>query len=220
MRLAALVTAALALFGCAADVVIEPESGPCTNPRTFHVVSDRWHTGLVVQREDLIAHLPTLADDFEGAKMLEVGWGDAQFYQAKEGNDALALRAIAWPTDAVVHVFGVREHPSVSFRNSQVIELKVSNKGYERLVRILSETFARNGDERTRRLGPGHYGTSYFYSATGTFHAFNTCNTWAARTIAASGYPLADTSIITADSLLSQLRATEASGYDCANVNQ
>jgi hypothetical protein len=120
---------------------------------------------------------------------------------------SLALRAVLYPTDAVLHVVAIPERDlRTYFPGSTVVTVAVPQSGYERLLDHLVETFARTPDGGLIGLEPGLYGRSRFYRAEGWFDSSNTCNTWVARAVAATGYPLRNTAMITADGLLNALR--------------
>jgi len=55
-------------------------------------------------------------------------------------------------------------------------------------------------------LGPGLYGSSRFYRAVGTFHAFNVCNHWIAGLLDAAGVPTAPVLATLPPGLLIDLR--------------
>jgi hypothetical protein len=87
------------------------------------IVSHGWHTCVVVSAQDLYAHVPALQIRFPAANWLELGWGDAGFYQADEISAAIALDALFWPDPAVVHVVGftpaaLRKRPLASCSRS------------------------------------------------------------------------------------------------------
>ena len=195
----------LALSGCTALPADSPATAPCEAQRVFYVVSHGWHTGVVVNRQDLVDLVPGLAQSFGDEKYLEIGWGDARFYQSPTGTFQLALQAILWPTSTVLHVVGLPVMPQAYFRGSEIVEVTVPEAGYERLLMYIARGFTRTADNDVIRLGPGLYGKSGFYRAEGTFHAFNTCNTWVAKAIAESGYPINSTGRVTAEAVMSQL---------------
>ena len=189
--------------------------GSCEPQREFNIVSHGWHTGVVIRARDLEERLPELAPTFSAASLVELGWGDAAFYRAPEPTVSLALRAVLYPTAAVLHVVAI---PSSELRGhfpgSTVVTLTVPESGYERLLDYLVETFARTSDGGLVAREPGLYGRSRFYRAEGWFHAFNTCNTWVARAVASTGYPLRNTAVVTADGVLNELRqATDTPCY-------
>ena len=180
---------------------------PCQRGQAFSVVSHGWHTGVVVGARDLEKRLPELAASLSGASKVEVGWGDAAFYRAPEPTVSLALRAILYPTDTVLHVVSIpgadlRTH----FPDSTVVTLMVSESGYDGLLDYIVDTFARTPDGHVIPLERGLYGRSRFYRAEGWFDSSNTCNTWVARAVAASEYPLRTTAVVTAEGLLNVLR--------------
>ena len=51
-------------------------------PVVVHVLSHGWNTGIVVKTADLAGRIPRLGERFRGYEHLEIGWGDAGFYQA------------------------------------------------------------------------------------------------------------------------------------------
>ncbi len=184
-------------------------------PRIFFVVKHGWHAGLVVKRSDLAGQVPALGSDFPGARYLEIGWGDARYYQTTDPSMALALRAALWPTDSVLHVVGFSGAPAHVFPASEVVPVCVGAAAHNRLLNFIAETFERRPDGTIDGLGKGLYGTSRFYSARGTFHALNNCNTWAAEAIAASGLPVSGRTTFTAGGVVSRLRRDGQAAYPC-----
>jgi len=193
------------LIGCTAPSPPPAPMTACETPRVFYVVSHGWHTGVVISREDFIGIAPELADDFRSGRYLEIGWGDEQFYQAPVFNLSLALRALLWPTATVLHVAALPDLPQDYFPTSEVVKITVPPAGYANLLAFVADSFERTASNGIIPLGPGLYGASRFYRAQGVFHAGNTCNTWVAKALAATGYPLADLETITATGLLSHL---------------
>ena len=200
--------------GCAANEV-SPQNVPGEEQRrVFQVVKHGWHVGIVVDQDDMASWLTSLGEDFYGAEHLEIGWGDARFYQAAEPSAGLALRAALWPTESVMHIVGFSGDATRYFQASEVIDICVSRSEYARMLEFVVESFERRPDGQVIPLGPGLYGTSRFYRARGSFHLFNTCNTWVARAVAATGKPVS-TRIITAGELVSQLRRNGRDRFAC-----
>ncbi len=202
------------IAGCATREV-SPRTAPEEEQRqVFQVVKHGWHVGIVVDQDDMASRMPQLGADFSGAAHLEIGWGDARFYQADEPSAGLALRAALWPTASVMHVVGFSGDPARYFSASEVVDVCVRRSEYVRLLDFIRESFERGPQGEVLPLGPGLYGTSRFYRARGSFHLFNTCNTWAARAVAATGTPVA-TRIVTAGALFSQLRRNGRDRFAC-----
>ena len=161
---------ALLLAACAH----QPSEKVCQPTRTLYVVSHGWHSGVVVERAELQKRLPGLQAGNE--KYLEVGWGEERFYQAKETSAAMALRAVLKPNPSVLHVVSFSSTPRSQFAQSEVSEVRTDEAGYGAALDAIAGTFK----PQLERLGPSLYGQGWFYRAEGSFHLFNTCNTWVA----------------------------------------
>ncbi len=205
------------LAGCTATSTEPAAAMKCEAPRTFYVVSHGWHTGLIVDRRDLIQRVPELKTDFGGVKFLEVGWGDQRFYRAQTVNFSLALWAVLFPTSSVLHIVEVPVSPRHYFSGSEVVEVSVPQTGYGKLLDFVAGSFSRTSSNDVMKLGRGLYGESRFYHAVGRFHAFNTCNTWVAEAIGATGYPISK-GTITVRGLMSQLGPSSIVETKCYSV--
>jgi uncharacterized protein (TIGR02117 family) len=157
------------LLGACAQVPVEDA---CTGERTLYVVSHGWHSGIVVERADLVARLPSL--EIGQGRHVEVGWGEERFYQARETTVGMALGAVLRPNASVVQVVPFAEPPRRYFAGSEVVEVRTDEAGYAAALDFIAATFK----PQLERLGPSLYGTGGFYRAEGSFHLFNTCNTW------------------------------------------
>ena len=184
------------------------DTGPYT--RLIHVTSNGWHTAIVVPAPALVAMgaIPEL-EDFSGAAFLEFGWGDRTYYPANEKTLGMTLSAALVSTPAVMHV-ARHQAPPRNDSGYEVISVGLTEKGFRRLAKTLAAEFERPVDGRAEAISRGLYPHSYFYRAHGDFHLFNTCNTWTARMLSASGVALSPSGIVTADKLMSRLRAALA----------
>jgi uncharacterized protein (TIGR02117 family) len=185
-----LVLAACGMEPASPPLVKLPPSSSGEAAYTIAVTSNGWHSGIVLARADLPPHRIPEADDLSGARFLEFGWGDAEFYPAKETTLAMALRAGLMPTPAVVHMAGLSVPPARRYPGAEVISLTVDAGGMTRLIDFIDASFNRQGRARATSSGPGLYADSRFYPAHGRFHLFNTCNTWTARALAAAGFDI------------------------------
>jgi uncharacterized protein (TIGR02117 family) len=205
------------IAGCPAALTEAANATECETPRTVYVVSHGWHTGLVVDRRDLMDRVPQLGTDFGKVKYLEVGWGDQRFYQAETVKFGLALRAVLFPTSSVLHIVEVPDSPRHYFSGSEVVEVSVPQTGYGKLLDFVAGSFIRTSSNDVMKLGRGIYGESRFYRAEGRFHAFNTCNTWVAKAIGATGYPISK-GTITVRGLMSQLDPSSKVETNCYSI--
>ena len=176
------------LHGCAALQPISPDAAAaCQSPRTLFLVSHGWHTGIVVERRDLARLVPSLAGDIGEEGAVEIGWGEERFYQARQTSVGMALRAVLQPNPSVLQVVPLPRPARDYFQHSDVAAIEVEDEGYRALVAFVAESFTRTPAQDVIRLSPSLYGSGWFYRAEGSFHAFNTWNTWVARALAKAG---------------------------------
>ena len=169
------------------------------------VVSNGWHSGIVLARADVPeAIIPEVAD-LPHARFFEFGWGDAEFYPAREGGTWLALRA-AFPGPAVLHLAGLTDHPARIWPNVTILPFAVDADGLRSLLGFLRQSFDRAGAGRATVTAGGIYPFSLFYPATGRFHVFNNCNTWTAQALTAMGLGTPLGGVNTAGDLISRIR--------------
>ncbi len=121
----------------------------------------------------------------------------------------MGIRALFWPTDSVLHVAALQTDPIEYFNNNKVVKLKLSKTGFIKLVEYIDNSFTLNEQREVVKLGNGLYGTSRFYRAKDTFHLFNNCNTWSAKAIQSSGYPINSCCVFTSDNIMNNLKQDE-----------
>ncbi|MGH8711286.1 MAG: DUF2459 domain-containing protein [Burkholderiales bacterium] len=174
--------------------------------RSVYLVSHGWHTGIVLKRAEVPRAIWPEADDFSGAEYLEVGWGDRDYYQAREFDAWLGVKAIFWPTPSVLHIVGFNDAVESYFPTSDIIRVELSARGFERLCGYIHDSYARDAAGQTIRLGPSLYGDGRFYLSREKFHLFNTCNVWTARGLRAAGLPVTPFFSLTTGQVMSQAR--------------
>lgn len=174
----------------------------------MRVVSNGWHTAIVVARADLMAtDLLPEAGDFPDASFVEFGWGDRVYYPAGKKTFGMALETAVTATPAVMHMAGLARPPELTYADAEVVPVALSQAGFRRLAGAIAGDFERPEGKRAAPVSRGLYPDSYFYNARGAFHLFNTCNTWTARMLRAAGMNLSPSGIVTADELVARLRA-------------
>ncbi len=208
--LASLIIFSIALLsGCTEPVsAFYPPDPNRTDNKTVYIVNHGLHTGIVLPKKDADPYMHSF-DDFKSARYLEIGWGDETYYQTEKETLWMGIRALLWPTNSVLHVAALQTDPVTYFSNSEVVQLKLSKTGFIRLVEFIDNSFALNKKKQIIKLGSGHYGTSRFYRAEGTFHLFNNCNTWSARAIRSSGFPISSFYVFTGGNVMYQLKQDE-----------
>jgi uncharacterized protein (TIGR02117 family) len=195
--------------GCESKVVRPnaPASSHAT-PQAIYVANHGWHTGVIIPAREINREMPVLKDRFGDAEYYEFGWGDAKFYQAGEISFGLGVRALCWPTDAILHVVALPNDPQTYFSTSEVATLFITKQGYDRLREFIRLSFARDSLGNTQTTGRGIYGDSHFFRAEGKFFLTNTCNKWTAKAIKSAGLNIPVTFRFTAGSIMKYLHQT------------
>lgn len=174
--------------------------GGVENP--VYVASHGWHTGFIIPAGPLRKSIPELGRRFGGSGYIEIGWGDRGFYQAEKITADLAIRAIFWPTESVVHAVAVPTDPVAFFPNSELEELRLGEEELSSLLEFISGSLYRDGGGDIMPLGKGLYGDSQFYRGVGDYHLMNTCNKWTAKGLMSAGMDISPTFKLTAGSIM------------------
>src|SRR5262249_39492465 len=74
---------------------------------SIFVVTHHWHTGIAVSIADVPAGRWPAASVFAGAELVEVGWGDRDFWMAPQETIGLAVKAALAPEASVPRGGGV-----------------------------------------------------------------------------------------------------------------
>ena len=191
-----------ALFGCTSLQNVQFPPAPDEPSKTIYLVSHGWHAGIVVKRADIPPGIWAQHNDFPEAEYLEVGWGDQDYYMTLDPHLGITVKAGLLPTASVLHVVGFRGPVTRYFPQHEVIRIDLSEAGFERICRYLEHSYARNADGLSPPLGPSLYGDGRFYLSRETYHAFNTCNVWAARALHDAGCPITPAGTLTVDTLM------------------
>lgn len=191
-------------------IVLLAVSPVAAGARTVQAVSIGWHVGLAFAAEDLDpAAFPEIAD-FPDARWIEVGWGDAAFYQDPDPSLTTMLEAALVPTPAVLHLVGMPAHPARYLPEAEVMAIPLDEAQFTRLVSYVSGTVDRGGRPRVEAIGAGLYPVSRFYPALGEFSLERTCNTWTAQGLAAAGLQIDPAGVVRASTLMARIRAALA----------
>jgi uncharacterized protein (TIGR02117 family) len=193
--------------GCAASV-----NGACPvdarEPAlTIYLVSHGWHVGIVVNTADIPDDVRLVHQDFSNADYLEIGWGDRDFYQTPRPHLGIALKAIFLPTPSVLHIVAFNDSVAAYFPHSEIIRIRLSDAGFQRLIRYIAASYDRDSAGNLIPSGVGLYGVSQFYRSQETYHLFRTCNVWTARVLYTAGCPVRPFLAITGDNLMSQVQS-------------
>ena len=190
------------LAACAGHALPPPETAP---GEPVYVVSNGWHTGVVVEGERLPPGRWPQRAAFGRHRYLEVGWGDRDAYLADRITPGLAFRAAFASRGSALLVAAFDEPIPERFRGIEVVELRLSARALDGLAGFIEASHTADADGRPVRIASGWTGSSAFYLARGRFHILNTCNSWTARALQAAGLPLWPALTLTAHHLMQQV---------------
>ena len=199
-----LLGAALFLSACAGPIreLYPPQPGSEVN--RIYVVRQGWHAGIALRREDIPPAIWPQIRDFPDVEYLEVSWGDADYYPAPDPTLGMLLKAALVPTRSVLHVHGFEGPVEEYFPVSDIVEIALSEAGFEQLCRFIAQTYAIT-DKGADGVKEGLYLNSRFYPARPTFHIFRTCNTWVAQALRTAGCPITPFYALTAGNVIWQV---------------
>ena len=180
--------------------------GDGKNVRTVFIVHDAWHAAIVIKKTDIPALVLPELRDFPSAEYLEFSWGDRDYFPAPDGGLGLALKAAFWSSGSILHVVGFKDAVQNAYPSAEIIEIPLSEEGFQRLVKFLSDTFSRPHPPAPAEARPGLFSNGRFYAAEGKFSLLRTCNTWVAEALSAAGLPIRPGYVITAANLSDRLR--------------
>lgn len=150
---------------------------------------------------------PRLKGSSHDTGHIEIGWGDKGFCQARKITAGLAVRAICWPTESVIHAVAVPGSPPEYFPTSELVQLSLDDKDFVSLVQFIAASFRRDAEGKIIPLGKGLYGDSQFYEGSGSYHLMNTCNKWTAKGIRRAGVDISPTFKLTAGSVMGSVKS-------------
>lgn len=173
--------------------------------RFVWVVRHGFHSRLALRRADVDAALWPESRAFGDVEYLEVGWGDRDFYPKPDPSLWDALDTVVRRTPAALHVGGFDPEPPRFLPDRPIVRIPVSERGLRALARFIHDAYARDATDRPVPIRPGYYARSWFYEATGRYHALtHNSNHWAAEALRVAGVPVDPATATTAGALLSQ----------------
>lgn len=193
----------LVLSGCSTRPrVVETTEITAPSAARVYVVRQGWHTGFVIPSQLIQSRLPELADRFGETPYMEFGWGDRAYYQSANKSLGITLRAVLWPTDAIVFTRAIPEPPGEYYPDARVETLCLNNRQFALLVTFIENSFYRDTTNDIVFSQDGLLENSLFFKGTGGYSLFNTCNTWTARGLRSAEFRISPAFKIQAGSIM------------------
>lgn len=174
-------------------------------PVPVYIVSHGWHVGIAIEQE-YIKHLLPDHPQMPDASILKFGWGDGKYYTDHDAGFGLMMRAAVIPTRSVIHVVGMDVPIERYFSSSRIVKVQVSKEGAEKMGEFIAERFRAGPDGSILYAADGLYTNSEFFKANGYYFVPKTSNTWTARTLRQTGFPITPFYAITSGNVIQQAR--------------
>jgi Protein of unknown function (DUF2459) len=182
-----------------------PSRGDCV---LLHMWSNGFHSDLGVAAS-LFPEDHPLRRLFPHATTFLIGWGDQAFYYSDGTNLWLGLDALIPPSPSVMHVAWNARDASRYLGPNDDTDVAVSREGAAALVAYYDRALVLDARGNPIITSPGKLvGRSYFLRTRGSFHLFNVCNQWLARSLRAAGIDVNARAAWLAGGLISQVRET------------
>ena len=164
----------------------------------IYLIKQYWHTAIAIQYTDIDVTIFPEAVLFENFEIIDIGWGDAEFYQHPGFDSGLAFKALFYNTPSTLRIEGIGIPKKTYFDISEiVISLQITHDQLEKILTFVSSTVYRDDGGNPILLSEQGLGRVKFLKAHGYYNLFNTCNTWLARCLVSAGIKITDDIILT-----------------------
>jgi uncharacterized protein (TIGR02117 family) len=186
----------------AADWACDTTKSSC---KSVFIVHGGWHAAIVLHTDDVSPAMVPEIFDFPQVRFIEFSWGDKDYFPDPHAGPFTAIKAAFWSSGSVLHLVGFAEDIARFYPGAEIIALQFAASAYGKLASYLSETFSRAEPSVAASSRKGLYPYSRFYPAKRQFGLWNTCNTWVAEALAAGGFPISPSFVITAGQLSEEI---------------
>ncbi len=173
---------------------------------SVYLVKENWHTGLMIPVNDFTKKTLPVLSHFDDFQYVDIGWGDAQFYQSPGFNIFLALNAILPPTPSVIRIDGYK------FPIERVIQWRefairfiLTKDMFLRMADFINQSFQYNADNEVIISSKEESNSIIYFKSVHYYYFARTCNTWAAEAIQSAGIGIDTFGLVTAKQLYYKL---------------
>jgi uncharacterized protein (TIGR02117 family) len=180
-------------FSVSKDLIVDKEGF-----HKIYYIKQNWHTAIVFNIDEIDSILFREYNSFKEYNLIDIGWGDEEFYQYPGFDSGLAFKALFYANPSTLRVEGVNLSMEEYFKLSEiVIELDVSEEQFNGICNYINNSFYLSEDGDTIILSQRGEEKIIFYKANGSYHLFNTCNTWLAKGLNEAGLEIEENVVLT-----------------------
>ncbi|MFW6222415.1 MAG: DUF2459 domain-containing protein [Bacteroidota bacterium] len=175
---------------------------------TVYVAQHAWHTGIVLKTSEISPEMCPGIAKYKKYSYIDISWGDEFYYQHIDPGIGLALRAVLFPTTAVIKYTGIRSSVKHYYKHSNLMQIVLDSGQFNSLCMYISKSFQR--DSLNRIILSTAYGKAeHFYLAKRKYHLFRTCNTWVIKAFEKAGLKINSFFVLTSGQLFRRLKKLE-----------
>jgi uncharacterized protein (TIGR02117 family) len=201
VRFLSLIIVGYCLSGCATVPLNSPVP---VGSAKLYVVGRGWHTDIGLPTNEISSPLATLEHGFPGVRFMVFGFGERQYYMARNAGSGETLGAL-FPSKSAILLTALNAAPDRAFANYQVVTLHLPQQSIDRVAAALWDAFERDSAGNAVRLAGGPYPGSVFFASRETYDALDTCNTWTARMLSKGGIPVDPRGVLFATQVMQQV---------------
>lgn len=176
--------------------------------RIIYIINYSWHTGFVIPVDSSLAANMPVIKNFNGYKYIDIGWGDRDFYQLEEFKLYEGLKALLVPTPAALRFEGYTLTIEETAKYvDRVNEIKLDEEKYKRLIGFINSYLKRGKYGEFNLLSEKSEVRIIFFAAEGSYHLYNTCNTWIAKGLKQCGFNINLGNVSTEEDIFRELSA-------------
>ena len=191
----------LALLAVLSDAVM-------ADSPVIYVVRRGWHIDVGYAKQDLQEPLRAITKNFPDANYVFFGFGDMHYLADVKNQHGVAMLAALWPGRGIMLVTTLQTSPPEAFGSTEVIALPATAQQLQASQDYIWHSLA-TAEQGIDVYRPGPYEGGYYFLAVPRYSAFHTCNTWAAQTLHAAGFPVHAQGVLFARQLWSQARRVQ-----------
>jgi hypothetical protein len=174
--------------------------------RTVYVIQTYYHTGFIIELDRETRSLLEFTKRFDRFRYIDIGWGEAVFYQDPAFTLCKGARAILLPSKSVVRVEGFNQDiRDVIAMSDRAMKFSMTRGQFARLCSFINGSIRRDRERGLIVASVHENGEIIFYKSPRTYCLFNTCNTWIANGLRYAGLDISPAFVVTAKSLFWKL---------------
>lgn len=151
------------------------------------VEKDKHHTAIIFPQSYLQRYapdfIPAVLSPIANKDFVRLGWGDRDYYGSSKKNVYKLLKALFFPTRAVMEVTGFDR---VEDAGDTIVSISSDKIDHRLLLNNIQSYFYRNKQQQIQLLRKEADGC-WYYRAKGMYFIFRNCNNWTARMLKQAG---------------------------------